>query len=116
MEISGKIWGTTSKLFAKNNVEVHRIEGRKGGKSSTHRHNSKISMFFVEFGSIKVCIEKLDYTLTDTTIISKGQSTVIYPGEYHWFEMLEDSVAYEIYWTEIDSNDIERKNVGSINL
>lgn len=115
MDKNGKIWGHTSKIFSKNNVEVHRIEGFVGGKSSMHRHTSKWSMFFVEQGVLKILIEKNDYPLTDETILAPGESIVIKPNEYHAFEIMQqDTIAYEIYWTELDSNDIERKNCGSI--
>ncbi len=115
MDKNGKIWGFTSKLFAKNNVEVHRIVGRKGGKSSLHRHTAKWSMFFVERGQIKIHIEKNDYPLMDETILTIGDSIVIKPNEYHSFEILTmGAIAYEIYWTELDPNDIERKNCGTI--
>jgi len=115
MDKNGKIWGFTSKLFAKNNVEIHRINGNDGGKSSMHRHVAKWSMFFVERGALKVLIEKNDYPLTDTTFLIEGQSIVIRPGEYHSFEIMEGaSVAYEIYWTELNPDDIERKNCGTI--
>lgn len=115
MNKSGKIWGETSNIFSKNNVEVYRIQGKKGGKSSNHKHTFKLSSFFVEKGSIAVFIEKNDYNLTDKTILNSGESTVIKPNEYHWFEILEDdTVCYEFYWVELDSSDIQRKNCGSI--
>lgn len=115
MDKNGKIWGYTSKIFSKNNVEIHRIRGQLGGKSSMHRHVSKWSMFFVEVGCLKIRIEKNDYALTDETVLLYGESIIIKPNEYHSFEvMVQDTVAYEIYWTELDSNDIERKNCGSI--
>jgi mannose-6-phosphate isomerase-like protein (cupin superfamily) len=114
MDKSGKIWGYTSKIFSKNNVEIHRIEGIVGGKSSLHRHTAKWSMFFVEEGLLRILIEKNDYPLTDETKLSGGESIIIQPKEYHSFEILQEgTVAYEIYWTEIDGNDIERKNSGS---
>jgi mannose-6-phosphate isomerase-like protein (cupin superfamily) len=115
MDKNGKIWGFTSKIFAKNNVEVHRIEGKLGGKSSLHRHTAKWSMFFVERGHLKIHIEKNDYPLMDETILAPGETIVIKPNEYHSFEIYTaNTVAYEIYWTELDSNDIERKNCGTI--
>jgi D-lyxose ketol-isomerase len=72
-------------------------------------------MFFVEYGVLKIRIEKNDYPLTDETTLQAGEWIVIQPKEYHSFEIMQEgTVAYEIYWTEIDSNDIERKNSGSI--
>ena len=115
MDISGKIWGSTSKLFSQNNVEIFRIHGKKSGKSSIHKHKAKWSMFFIEKGSVKVVVEKNDYELVDETVLKEGQSMTIAPEEYHGFEVLEDdTVAYEFYWTEINSDDIIRKNCGSI--
>lgn len=114
MDRNGKIWGCTSKLFSKNNVEVHRIEGSRGGRSSMHMHTTKWSMFFVERGKIAVEVEKTDYDLTDRTILGAGQSTILKPGEYHRFEVLQPgTVCYEIYWVELDPNDIVRRDVGS---
>ena len=34
------------------------------------------------------------------------------PGEYHQFEAVEDTVAFELYWAEFDHEDIERETVG----
>lgn len=114
MNISGKVWGTTSKIFNANNVEIHRIVGQKGGKSSTHMHANKRSMFYVEQGSLNIVVEKNNYDLIDTTTLTSGQSTIIEPEEYHRFEVIEDNtVAYEIYWVELDPNDIVRRDVGS---
>ena len=116
MEIKGKVWGQTSPLFLQNNVEIHRIEGKKNGYCSRHFHQSKYNMFFVESGVLKVTITK-DYgsgTLDDVTILRKGEQTTVPPGQWHQFEVLEDCVAFEIYWIELNPNDIERETVGGI--
>lgn len=84
-----------------------------------HKHASKFSLFYVEKGKIAVTIEKYygpnqDVQL-DITVLTAGQSTRIKPNEYHGFEILEEgTVAYEIYWVEIDPEDIERRNKGTI--
>ena len=114
--ISSKVWGTTSTIFSKNNVEIARIVGKIGGRSSTHKHKSKMSQFYVERGSIAIVIEKLDYDLTDRTVLTANQSTIIKPEEYHYFEILEDdTVCYEFYWVQIDPEDIIRRDCGSLN-
>lgn len=113
MDISGKVWGTTSKIFAKNNIEVYRITGKKGGFSSMHKHKMKWSMFFVEKGSILVEVRKNDYDLVDVTELGHGQSMRLRPGEYHRFRVVDDdTIAYEFYWTELDPDDIEREDCG----
>lgn len=110
--LQGKVWGQTEKLFCKNNVEFHRIEAKKGGYSSKHKHVSKFNAFYIEKGKLKIKIWKNDYDLVDETILQTGQLTVVKPGEFHAFEAIEDTVAYEIYWVELRENDIVRENVG----
>lgn len=112
MNKHGKIWGVTSELFNKNNVEVHRIEAKKNGYSSVHKHEHKHNMFFVENGCLKIDIWKNDYDLVDSIELSDGESTTVKPGEFHKFTAIEDTTAYEIYWVEISGNDIVRKNCG----
>ena len=34
------------------------------------------------------------------------------PKNYHRFVGIEDSIVYEIYYTELDTNDIVREDVG----
>ncbi len=115
MNIQGKIWGCTSLLFNKNNVEIHRIKCNKDGFCSKHKHIGKYNMFFVEKGKLAISIWKNDYDLVDRTVISSQQICIVSPGEYHLFKCLEDNtVAFEIYWVELDKNDIIRDNVGGI--
>ncbi len=110
----GKIWGITEALFNKNNVEMHRIQIKTNGYCSKHKHTHKYNMFYVEEGQLEVHIDKNDYDLTDITVLEKGQSTIVKPGEYHKFIANTFVIAYEIYWTELDTNDIQRQNVGGV--
>tara|TARA_B100000959_G_C14926859_1_gene601869 strand:- start:406 stop:750 length:345 start_codon:yes stop_codon:yes gene_type:complete len=112
MNIQGKVWGNTQPLFCKNNVEIHRIETREGGYCSKHKHEHKYNAFYVESGKLKITAWKNDYDLVDETIVSTNQITTCPPQEYHMFEALEDTVAYEIYWVELSENDIQRENCG----
>jgi len=112
MNIQGKVWGSTSELFNKNNVEIHRIEANKGGYCSVHKHEHKYNLFFVENGKLLVKVWKNDYNLMDETVVSSKEMTIVKPGEFHQFEALEDTIAYEIYWVELNSSDILRKNSG----
>ena len=112
MNIQGKVWGKTMELFNKNNVEIHRIEAKKQGFCSEHKHEHKHNAFFVESGKLLVTVWKNDYSLIDETVIANGEMTIVKPGEFHKFEALENTVAYEIYWTELSSSDIVRKNCG----
>lgn len=113
--IQGKIWGQTQLVFSENNVEIHRIQVRKGGYCSRHKHVAKYNLFFVESGKLRVTIMRgKQVRPTDAIVLSKGMSTLIHPGELHMFEAVSDCVAYEIYWTTLDPNDIRRYSEGGL--
>jgi mannose-6-phosphate isomerase-like protein (cupin superfamily) len=115
MERQGKVWGSTSPLLCKNNVEVHRIGGNSGGFCSKHMHNNKFNMFYVESGRLKIEVWKKDYDLIDVTYVDRGDICTVSPGEYHRFTILDNNtVAFEFYWTEIDASDIIREDHGGI--
>ncbi len=113
MNKSGKIWGATQELFHKNNVEIHRIEIQKNTRCSKHKHEHKYNIFFVESGKILVKEWKNDYNLIDETILTVGEICSIKPGNFHEFHGLEDSIVYEIYYVELNTQDIIRENTGS---
>jgi len=69
----------------------------------------------LEAGQLLIKVWKHDYDLIDETALGPQESTTVKPGEYHRFEVTEkDTVAYEIYWTELDSEDIAREDHGGI--
>tara|TARA_R110000765_G_scaffold300733_1_gene395273 strand:- start:118 stop:477 length:360 start_codon:yes stop_codon:yes gene_type:complete len=108
----GKVWGNTQSILSKNNVEMHRIKIDAGGYCSKHKHEHKYNAFFIEKGRLKITIWKNDYDLIDETILSDQELSIVNPQEYHMFEAIEDTIAYEIYWTEISPSDIIRENHG----
>lgn len=108
----GKVWGTTETIEANGSLEFHRVEINKGGVCSKHRHHYKWNGFFVESGKLLIKVWKNKYDLIDETILNPGEYTKVQPGEYHQFEALEDTVAYELYWVEFYHEDIERETVG----
>lgn len=110
----GKVWGNTQTIFKNDNFEVHRIEAKKAGYSSEHLHQYKYNGFFVESGKLCIRTWKKDYDLVDETIITTGEFTQVSPGEIHQFEALEDSIAYEIYWSHGIDADIIRCSVGGV--
>lgn len=110
--LHGKIWGNTRCIFLKNNVEISRIEINKGGYCSKHFHHSKYNGFFLESGKLKIKVWKKEYDLCDETILVAGDFTTVNPTEVHQFEALEDCVCYEIYWTQLEADDITRDTVG----
>ena len=110
----GKVWGTTRCLFIKNNTEIHRITINKGGFCSKHKHQSKFNGFFLESGKLKIKVWKNNYDLCDEIIMNPGDFTTVNPMEFHQFEALQDCIAFEVYWSELDPEDIQRDNCGGI--
>lgn len=109
---AGKVWGETELIFSNPLVEFHRIEVNAGYRCSTHKHEHKWNGFFVEQGTLSIYVEKNDYNLVDKTTLYTGQFAVVKPGEYHYFVAEDNVVAFEIYWPELLSEDIVRKNSG----
>jgi hypothetical protein len=95
---SGKVWGITELIHANGILEFHRIDTKKGGVCSKHLHKHKWNGFFVESGKLLIRTWKNDYDLIDETMLEAGDWHVAKPGEYHQFEALEDTIAFELYW------------------
>jgi quercetin dioxygenase-like cupin family protein len=116
MEIKPKAWGYTKHLFNKNNVEVHDILVQKGGYCSKHYHQSKFNQFIVKRGALKIEISNVyaQYSDVSSVVLRTGQSYTVKPGIVHSFEALEDTEALEIYWVEIDQEDIVRHSQGGL--
>jgi len=112
MNKAGKCWGCTMDVFRHNNVQINRIEIHAGGYCSEHKHEHKFNGFWVELGQLEVDVWKNDYDMVDTTCLSRQEFLVVAPGEYHRFRALTQVVAYEIYWTELEESDIQRKSCG----
>lgn len=109
-----KIWGVTSLVWTGNNTEVHRIESIKGGYCSKHKHEHKYNLFYVENGELLVEIWK-ENDVIDKTFLHGGETTVVPPGVYHRFTSTENTNALEVYWIDLDKNDIIREDQGGIN-
>lgn len=117
MIIQGKVWGYTTPLFNKNNVELHIAEVKKGGYCSKHMHKYKFNRFIVLKGKLQITIWK-DYgngtTSEDISILGISQECTVAPNEYHKFEALEDTTVLEVYWVELNDNDIVRVDHGGM--
>lgn len=110
---NGKIWGHTKEILTKNNFSIQRIEVKKGASCSKHYHNHKYNVFVIEKGSLLIKHWQNDYNLIDETILVEGESCTIPPRHYHQFIGIDDTIAYEIYYVELDDKDIHRENCGS---
>lgn len=118
---SGKVWGITELIHANSSFEFHRIETKSGGICSKHKHKHKWNGFFVEKGELIVRIwkettsEKAGIsTHIDETRLCAGDFLYVKPTEYHQFEAIVDTIAFELYWAEFNHDDIERENHGTL--
>ena len=109
--VSGKVWGSTQQIIMTPTFELHRIEVNAGHRCSKHRHLHKYNAFFVEKGSLLITVWKHSGTV-DKTTLTAGNFTLVPPTEFHRFEALEDTVAYEVYGVDLDHDDIEREDHG----
>lgn len=108
----GKVWGETWTILQNPLVEFHRISVKAGYRCSTHKHSHKWNGFFVESGTLEIHVKKSDYALTDVTVMKAGDFSAVKPGDVHWFQCTEDCVAFELYWPETLSEDIQREDAG----
>jgi len=104
-----KIWGKNVEVYANdlNSVNVLRI--KKGGTCSCHSHKTKHNIFHVIEGTLVI-----DCPEMGQSEIKAGQSFTVFAGTIHFFQALEDTIAIEIMFVKYDGNDIDRKNIGSI--
>jgi quercetin dioxygenase-like cupin family protein len=112
--IAGKIWGSTELILANSSLEFHRIDFKKGGVCSKHKHEYKWNGFYCMSGKLKIRVWQKAYDLVDETTLNPGDFTAVKPGLFHSFEGLEDGVAFELYWANFDHNDIQRESVGHL--
>jgi mannose-6-phosphate isomerase-like protein (cupin superfamily) len=110
--VTGKVWGDTSVIIQNALVELHKINVKAGFRCSEHLHEHKWNGFYVESGTLEIHVRKNNYELTDVTVLRAGDFTSVRPGEYHFFVCTEACSALELYWPELLSEDIKRKNTG----
>lgn len=110
--VTGKVWGDTSAIIQNALVELHKINVKAGFRCSEHLHEHKWNGFYVESGVLEIHVRKNNYELTDVTVLRAGDFTSVRPGEYHYFVCTEACSALELYWPELLSEDIKRKNTG----
>jgi mannose-6-phosphate isomerase-like protein (cupin superfamily) len=112
--ITGKVWGDTSVLIQTPLTELHKINIKAGYRCSEHKHEHKWNGFYVISGVLEIHVAKNNYDLTDVTTLRAGDFTTVRPGEFHWFNCVENCVALELYYPEALSEDIVRRSVGGV--
>ena len=113
--LAGKIWGKTEVLLKTPMVEIHRLTINPNSRCSLHAHQFKWNAFYVSTGKLTIETHKNDYALTDNTELGPGDLMTVKPTEYHRFVTgPEGMTGIEIYYPELLSEDIIRKDVGGV--
>jgi len=110
---SGKIWGETNLVFSNNNVQINQIHIKKGGRCSKHMHNHKNNIFFIQSGELLI-EQWTKEGLVDSTILKTEDKMEISSQVFHRFTALADTMALEIYYQDIEDDDIIREDTGSM--
>ena len=110
---SGKIWGETNLVFSNNNVQINQIHVKKGGRCSKHMHNHKNNIFFIQSGELLI-EQWTKEGFVDSTILKTEDKMEISSQVFHRFTALADTMALEIYYQDIENDDIIREDIGSM--
>lgn len=112
MEIQNKIWGQRWLIRKDSTSAVSYLSLKKGFRCSWHRHREKFNLFVVLEGKVRIVTEELD-RIKREIVLEPGQIFTTRPGQWHEFQVIEDSKMVEIMYVEYHESDIERKLVGS---
>tara|TARA_R110000822_G_scaffold17194_6_gene58057 strand:+ start:2620 stop:3027 length:408 start_codon:yes stop_codon:yes gene_type:complete len=113
MKSAGKVWGTTTQIEANGSLEFHRIEFKANYQCSEHYHATKSNGFFVEQGKMLIKTWPENTDIVDMTLLGAGDYMEVPAGVWHQFVGVTDGIAFELYWSEFDKDDIVRRSQGS---
>jgi mannose-6-phosphate isomerase-like protein (cupin superfamily) len=109
-----KFWGTNRCIYSEKNFEVHHAQIVEGGFSSKHHHVYKVNNFYIVSGTLKVFL--FDDTGKEVHCVTLGTGTnfSVPPGVEHKFEAITNVDLIEIYWANLDPDDIVRVDIGGV--
>ena len=81
-----KIWGERHRLLLTDKTEIDLLYTKKNTFCSTHKHKSKINLFHIVKGEIRIETEFGNKTLR------KGESWTVEPPLKHRFFNVKDSI------------------------
>jgi quercetin dioxygenase-like cupin family protein len=102
-----KAWGSTESLFDNSSTEVHIASVYEKGFTSKHYHKHKYNLLYIIHGSLLLKIWD-DFDAEHSHTLTTGKKFIVNPGILHQFIALEQTHIIEIYFTDIDKNDIIR--------
>jgi len=104
-----KVWGTRRRILLTNTIELDLLHLKKDTFCSTHSHKSKINLFTVIKGKVRIETE------FGRIILKKNESFEVRPPLKHRFVALMNSIMVETAYVnngKIDTNDINRNVLG----
>lgn len=117
-----KVWGRTRLIMRGQNFEIHELQVKPGGYCSRHRHKKR-NLFHVMSGVLTIEIfgngdKPTDIPTWSGNHIGDDQCEIA-AGDWHRFKAAADgegAECIEVYWTLLLSDDIERADVGGLEL
>lgn len=105
-----KNWGKSACLGTYNGVMVWQGMIEKGGKCSVHHHEHHFNEIAVVSGKLRIHFYDDDAQPTGGyRDLCPGDRHTLPPRKIHQFEVLEDGIIMELYWSE-SHFDIVRHN------
>jgi len=109
-----KFWGTNRCIYSENNFEVHHAQIVEGGFSSKHHHVHKVNNFYIVSGTLKVILFDKDGKEVHTVVLGTNTNFSVPAGVEHKFEAVTDVDLIEIYWANLNPDDIVRADLGGV--
>lgn len=112
---SGKVWGQTVTVADNPFVHIERISVLPNSRCSEHEHKFRPNGFHVFRGELVIVVKKNEYDLVDRTVLRTGETHIVEPTEFHYFETgRQGCEAIEWYTPQpLSRSDIRRLDVGS---
>ena len=111
---TAKFWGTNRCIYSDSSFEVHHAHIVAGGYSSKHHHVHKVNNFYVVDGTLRITSYEQDDKEVHVVTLGAGTTFSIPPGIQHKFEAITDVDLIEIYWANLDPDDIVRVDCGGV--
>lgn len=89
-------WGRWTRLYFDGVLEVRKLEVKRGGYCTKHFHRTKMNVFVVVEGALRIFEWPTSYHVRDTELVSSNATLTVPPYVPHRFYGASDAVAYEL--------------------